>query len=103
MFLPTACTVYGKSSVQNEKEMLDAVHADPSTSTRWISYETGLSHTLHEEHLYLFRYSLYKGYSQGTVIFTSSSVSGSLPKLYMNLTFCTMCYGLMRQHSQGVQ
>jgi hypothetical protein len=55
--------------VQNE-EVLDAVHANPSTSTHPIAHETGLSlsivwHTLHEEQLYPFHVQLAQGLQPG--------------------------------------
>jgi hypothetical protein len=65
VFLPPACTVYGKSSVQNEEEMLDTVHADPSTNIHWIPYETGLSDTLREEHLYCLQVQFVQGLQSG--------------------------------------
>jgi acyl-CoA hydrolase len=43
--VPTACANHGPHSMQNEEEVLDAVHANPQASTHWVTYETGLSHS----------------------------------------------------------
>jgi hypothetical protein len=48
-----------------EEEMLGAVHVDPSTNTHWIQYETGLSYTLHEEHLYCLEAQFVQGLQPG--------------------------------------
>jgi hypothetical protein len=38
-------TYIGRHKVQIDEEVLDPIHANPSTSTRQIAYETGLSHS----------------------------------------------------------
>jgi hypothetical protein len=52
-------------------------------------------HTLHEEQLYLFHVQLVQGYSQGIIIFATSSVDGFHIKMKMNLTFCAVYCGLI--------
>jgi hypothetical protein len=46
-------------------------------------------------------YNVFKNYSQGIIIFASSSVDGFYIKLKMNLTFCAVYCGMIRQYSQS--
>jgi hypothetical protein len=43
VFTPLAHTNHDRYNVQNVHEVLDALHANPLTSTGQITYETGLS------------------------------------------------------------
>jgi hypothetical protein len=55
-FMPPAHVCHSRCNMQNE-EVIGSVFTNPSTSTRWVTYETGLSqsavyHMLHGEWLY---------------------------------------------------
>lgn len=40
--VPTACANHGPHSMENEEEVLDAIHANPMASAHWVTYKTGL-------------------------------------------------------------
>jgi hypothetical protein len=42
-FMPPTHVRHGRRNIQNKDEMLNAVHANPSTSTGRVAYETPLS------------------------------------------------------------
>jgi hypothetical protein len=44
-FVTRAQANHGPCNMQNEEKVLDAVHANSLASTRWVTYETGLSHS----------------------------------------------------------
>jgi hypothetical protein len=57
--MPPAHTDHSRHDVQNEEELFDDVHANPSSTVYQVVFETGLSesavwHTLHEDELDLF-------------------------------------------------
>jgi hypothetical protein len=95
--MPPAHTGYGRHNVQNEEEALDAVHVSPLTDTyqviqnRLLS-ECSLAYTAWGT-LVPFLCTMYKSYSQRTIIFTSSSVIA----FYRNYSRLPM-----RQRSQGL-
>jgi hypothetical protein len=68
--MPPTNIGYGRHNVQNEEDLLDAVHANPQTGTCQVTYKTGLSqsavwHTLHEEQLHPFRVQCTRATARG--------------------------------------
>jgi hypothetical protein len=107
-FTPPAHIGLNRCNVQNEEEVLDMytlVHRIELIRSHMKQASLRVQFGTHcMRHSYtLFKYNLYKGYRQRTIIFTSSSVDGFFIKLYMNPILCAVYCGLMRQHSQTVE
>jgi hypothetical protein len=85
-FMPQVPVGCGRHNVHNDEVLREAVCANPSTSIQ-VTYKTSLRfqfgvHCLRGSCiLSLFMFNLYMGYNQGTIIFTSSSISSFYTKL----------------------
>jgi hypothetical protein len=73
-FMKSAHTGHSRCNIQHEEEVLDAVPANPSTSTCKVAHVQAIFSDLN--HFY---------------------VDCFYTKMWINLNFCAICCGLMRQ------